>query len=75
MTDATIGTLETEMNRGFLQILVLALLVWAAPLPVVQASVSPGGAFGSAVPCLTSTDQFAFTRYDNTVFGATSPAS
>ena len=26
MTDATIGTLETEMNRGFLQILVLALL-------------------------------------------------
>jgi len=26
MTDPTIGSLETEMNRGFLQILVLALL-------------------------------------------------
>ncbi len=26
MTDPTIGSMETEMNRGFLQILVLALL-------------------------------------------------
>ncbi|NTU81865.1 MAG: hypothetical protein HGA45_21230 [Chloroflexales bacterium] len=55
--------------------LALVLLVWAAPPPVAQASVSPGGAFGSAVPCLTAPDQFAFTRYDNTIFGATAPAS
>ena len=55
--------------------LVIALLVWATPPPRAEASVSTGGAFGSAVPCLTSTDQFAITRYDNTVFGATTPAS
>ncbi|MEI8167763.1 MAG: hypothetical protein WCG26_15385, partial [Chloroflexales bacterium] len=55
------GTLTTALA------LVVALFTWAAPSPVAHAAVTPGGAFGSAVPCLTQPDQVALTRFDDTL--------
>ena len=55
------GTLTTALA------LVVALFTWAAPSPVAHAAVTPGGAFGSAVPCLTQADQVAITRFDDTL--------